>query len=249
MRKIVNEKGYAYLVKRSIRYVLWKVFARVLVLVAIRRLRKMTAKTDSIESAMKVAFEFSYIGMSIRPSQIKSEISELLSLVRGIEPKTVLEIGSEGGGTLFLFTKMASKDANIISIDLPEGKFGGGYPAWKSGLFKSFAYDSQIVHLIRADSHMPETLDEARKTLGGRPLDFLFIDGDHAYEGVRKDFEMYSPLVRKGGIIAFHDICPGPAEYVGGVPDFWNEISVRYRSRSIIDNLSQGGRGIGVLLL
>jgi predicted O-methyltransferase YrrM len=39
-------------------------------------------------------------------------------------------------------------------------------------------------------------------------VDFLFIDADHSYEGVKKDFEMYSPLVRKGGIIAFHDIIP-----------------------------------------
>ncbi len=249
MRKIVREKGYAYLVKRSTRYALWKVFPRVLILVATRRFKKLAANVNSIESAMKVAFDFSYIGMSIRPSQVKQEIIELLSLVKGIEPKTILEIGTEGGGTLFLFTKMASTDAKIISIDLPEGKFGGGYPAWKSGLFKSFASDSQIVHLIRADSHMPETLDDAKRILDGHPLDFLFIDGDHAYEGVRKDFEMYSPLVRKGGIIAFHDICPGPVEYVGGVPDFWNEIRAGYRFRSIIDDPSQGGRGIGVLLL
>jgi hypothetical protein len=33
----------------------------------------------------------------------------------------------------------------------------------------------------------------------------LFIDGDHRYEGVRRDFEMYSPLVGAGGLIAFHD--------------------------------------------
>jgi len=45
--------------------------------------------------------------------------------------------------------------------------------------------------------------------------DFLFIDGDHTYEGVEGDFEMYSPLVRRGGIIAFHDIVPGPPENVG----------------------------------
>jgi predicted O-methyltransferase YrrM len=44
--------------------------------------------------------------------------------------------------------------------------------------------------------------------LKGRKVDFLFIDADHSYEGVKKDFEMYSPLVRKGGIIAFHDIIP-----------------------------------------
>jgi predicted O-methyltransferase YrrM len=42
-------------------------------------------------------------------------------------------------------------------------------------------------------------------------LDFLFIDGDHTYEGVKQDFEMYTPLVRKGGLVAMHDIVPPPA--------------------------------------
>jgi predicted O-methyltransferase YrrM len=58
----------------------------------------------------------------------------------------------------------------------------------------------------------------------GGNVDFLFIDGDHRYEGVKRDFEMYSPLVRRERIIAFHDIVPEPPENVGGVPDFWNEI-------------------------
>ena len=33
-------------------------------------------------------------------------------------------------------------------------------------------------------------------------IDFLFLDGDHSYEGVRRDFENYAPLVRPGGIVA-----------------------------------------------
>jgi predicted O-methyltransferase YrrM len=42
--------------------------------------------------------------------------------------------------------------------------------------------------------------------LKGSEGDFLFIDGDHTYQGVKQDFQMYSPLVKKGGIVAFHDI-------------------------------------------
>jgi predicted O-methyltransferase YrrM len=169
--------------------------------------------------------------------------------VDSLKPQVLLEIGTQCGGTLFLFTRVAAEDATVISIDLPEGKFGGGYPAWKSRLFKSFVISDQKVNLIRADSHMLETLDEAKRVLGGRPVDFLFIDGDHTYEGVRKDFEMYSPLVRKGGIIAFHDICPGPTEEVGGVPDFWQEVSAKQARKSIVKDHCQGGYGIGVLNL
>jgi predicted O-methyltransferase YrrM len=38
-----------------------------------------------------------------------------------------------------------------------------------------------------------------------RAIDFLFIDGDHAYEAVRRDFEDWSPHVTADGRLAFHD--------------------------------------------
>jgi len=246
---VVRKKGYSYLVMFSMKFVMWKVFGRILILVAIRRFRNLATETESIEGAVRVAFEFSFLGMSIAPSQVEQEVSELLSLVRDIKPKTVMEIGSARGGTLFLFTRVASPDAALLSIDLPEGRFGGGYPKHMIPLFRSFADKGQSIHLIRADSHSPETLNEVRKVLGRRSLDFLFIDGDHTYEGVRRDFEMYSPLVREGGAIAFHDICPGPAEKVGGVPDFWQEISAKQACRSIVKDHRQSGCGIGVLNL
>jgi hypothetical protein len=37
-------------------------------------------------------------------------------------------------------------------------------------------------------------------------LDFVFIDGDHTYEGVKRDIEAWAPKVRDGGIVAGHDI-------------------------------------------
>ena len=37
------------------------------------------------------------------------------------------------------------------------------------------------------------------------PIDLLFVDGDHREEGVRADFEHWSPHVRVGGHVLFHD--------------------------------------------
>lgn len=37
------------------------------------------------------------------------------------------------------------------------------------------------------------------------PLDFLFIDGDHSYDGCLKDFHQWAPKVKVGGILAMHD--------------------------------------------
>ena len=38
-------------------------------------------------------------------------------------------------------------------------------------------------------------------------VDFVYIDGDHSYEGVKKDIEIYYDKVKKGGIIGGHDFC------------------------------------------
>jgi hypothetical protein len=58
---------------------------------------------------------------------------------------------------------------------------------------------------------------------------------------------MYSPLVREGGIIAFHDICPHPPETKCEVNRFWNEIKQRYKFAEIVEDRDQKWAGIGVL--
>lgn len=54
-----------------------------------------------------------------------------------------------------------------------------------------------------------------RKTKG---VDFVYLDGDHSYEGIKEDVAMWWPNIRAGGILAGHDfICPGPP----GSPENW----------------------------
>jgi predicted O-methyltransferase YrrM len=178
--------------------------------------------------------------------QIKEEFLELLKIFQKQNPKYILEIGTANGGSLFCFCKLAREDATIISIDLPGGKFGGGYPEWKIPIYKAFAKKNQKLYLLRNDSHSQETLEEVKKILNGNQLDFLFIDGDHSYEGVKKDFEMYSPLVRKGGIIGFHDIAPGGEKELG-VPVFWKEIKKHFDFDEFIYDINQKDHAIGIL--
>jgi predicted O-methyltransferase YrrM len=159
----------------------------------------------------------------------------------------VVEIGTASGGTLFLLSRVSSPQALLVSIDLPGGAFGGGYHAWRAPLYRSFATGGQRIVLLRGSSHAPEMLARLRKVLGDRPIDLLFIDGDHRYEGVKADFEMYSPLVRPGGSIAFHDIMPDPQHPEVGVNRFWREISARFPFTELVENPAQEGYGIGLL--
>ena len=190
------------------------------------------------------------IGGIFSPMQIEEEFLNLLRVFKETDPKIIMEIGTANGGTLFCFARLAAENALLISVDLPEGKFGGGYSAKKIPFYQAFARPGQDLRLLREDSHVPETLEKVQGILGEKKVDFLFIDGDHSYEGVKKDFEMYSPLVRKGGVVAFHDVAPkGVPELTGGVPRFWKEISGKYPTRVFIKDMDQEGYGIGILTI
>jgi len=41
-------------------------------------------------------------------------------------------------------------------------------------------------------------------------VDFLFVDGDHSYEGLQEDWEVVKKLLKSGGTVAFHDVNPQP---------------------------------------
>jgi len=228
-----------------------------LTFLATRVLRRRMRRISSIDDALNVAYGFSFAGIQFNPWQERSEIDGLLRMVAAIDPTTVLEIGTSNGGSLFLFACVASANALLVSIDLPHGQFGGGYPPWRSVLYRAFATRKQRIKLMRADSHEATTLEEARVALEGRQVDVLFIDGDHAYEGVKRDFEMYKHLVRDGGIIAFHDIVPpspdgptpkGEAALQGGdVHEFWAEVRGEHKVSEFVEDWKSGRFGIGAI--
>ncbi len=178
--------------------------------------------------------------------QVRSELLEFASLIQERRPKAFLEIGTRNGGTFFVLCRLADPEAIVISLDLPGGRFGGGYTIFQVPVIRRMKMARQKLHLVRADSHRLETQLRVTNALHSCQLDLLFIDGDHTYEGVKKDFDMYSPLVKKGGIVAFHDIVQVSDAGVE-VARFWNEVKSSYQHREIIEDPQQGWGGIGVL--
>jgi predicted O-methyltransferase YrrM len=204
--------------------------------------------SDDIDTV--IDYSMNALGGIIRPAQIHDEFHNFLKVFKDNNSQNILEIGTASGGSLFCLCKLAKNDATIISMDLPGGEFGGGYPEWKTSLYKMFNKKDQKLILLRCDSHLDESVKKIKEILNGKQMDFIFIDGDHSYEGVKKDLEIYSPLVRKGGIIAFHDIAPnGSKESAGGVPAFWKEIKNKYQYKEFIENEKQTGYGIGCIII
>lgn len=204
--------------------------------------RRMDSSLD--QPAKLVALTCEYAGNGLKPFQVEEELARLVEDVRRLNPLTVLEIGTAKGGTLLLWTRLAQPNATIVSIDLPGGKFGGGYDNHRAAVYRRFAGKKQKLHLLRLDSHAQSTFDMAKQLFDGTPVDLLFLDGDHTYEGVKRDWEMYSTLVRPGGMIAFHDVAGNYEDTQ--VKALWDGIKQNFQYREYITD-PNGYYGIGIL--
>lgn len=214
-------------------------------MIVIPQLRTAIKTADNLEKAVDLAYSFRRFGIQIQPFQNRDEITDFAQIARSTKPKIVLEIGPGNGGSLFLLSRAATPDAILVSIDLPAGGlFGAGHPKWMDKIFALFAMESQSIHLVRGNSHESSTQNEVERILNGKEVDLLFIDGDHTLEGVKADYVMYSRLVKKGGVVALHDILPRSVESGTQVSGFWDEVRGNYENTEIV---RPKGAGIGIL--
>lgn len=209
------------------------------------RISSVIKRNFSAQSA--VNFVFGAFGGFLKPYQFKSEILALAKTVENLRPKIVLEVGTSTGGTFFIWSRLSTHNAHLISVDLPGGENDWAFPHWKEPFYKKFALPPQKIDILRGDSQTIEMLEKVKNVLAGEQVDLLFIDADHSYEGVKRDYELYSPLVRTGGVIAFHDIVKFPEYTKVKVKDLWDEVKIGKKFEEYIENPDQKWGGIGVI--
>lgn len=177
---------------------------------------------------------------ALRAVQKVGELQQLVGLVQQAKPRVVVEIGSDVGGSLYALCRASPADALVVSVDLPHGA-----DFWLLPMMRNRARPGQQVEMIRGASDASATLVALTELLDGRPVDVLFIDGDH--DLVASDWNTYLPFVRDGGIVALHDIMEG--DNSGSVPAFWQTIKENYRSQELISAADDTfvGCGIGVI--
>jgi len=143
------------------------------------------------------------------PREIVSFIDDVMRLLP-VPRICAVEIGLGAGGTHILLTKLFH---SVITVERDRDR------ACHTGL--GLGADSTI---IVANSKDPRTVDVLKTEIADRPVDLLFIDGLHSYDTCRSDHELYAPLVRPGGIVAFHDSAKSDC----GVKDYLVELPCEY---------------------
>jgi predicted O-methyltransferase YrrM len=163
-------------------------------------------------------------GMQQSRQEIEQFVATIISQPWYHSQSSCLEIGLGYYGSSHMLWRMLFDSVTTLEIDHARcNQFGLaahrylGYP----GL-----HDTRSKFVI-GSSHSPQSLYKARLVCNN--IQMLFIDGAHSYESALADWLLYSPLVAKGGIVAFNDIVLDDDN--GGVP-------------RLIDEMRRGDHGV-----
>ena len=119
----------------------------------------------------------------------------------------IVEIGSWKGKSTIWLAKGSKTGSNVkvYAIDPHTGSpenIKKRREIWTYQEFKRNIEKAEVQDIV-----MPviKTSEDAAREWNGKPIELLWIDGAHEYEMVKLDFDLWSPYLIEGGIIAFHD--------------------------------------------
>jgi predicted O-methyltransferase YrrM len=125
--------------------------------------------------------------------QIREELYDFLKLLIDNDVKKVLQIGLGHFGSTHFCLSLLFDEVVTVEYDI---KNIANYSN------RELLHNQNKEHFIYGSS-IDESVINKTKVFG--EFDAVFIDGNHSYEYVKKDWENYSKLVKKGGIVSFHD--------------------------------------------
>lgn len=110
---------------------------------------------------------------------------------------TYIEVGTRDKGNLAWIAPKLSRGAVMIDVDID--RFDSSEARLRQDLHET------SYHRVTGNSISDDTLAEVRRCLNGRPADAIFCDSSHMYDHTLAEFDRYFPLLKRGGVLLFHD--------------------------------------------
>ena len=110
----------------------------------------------------------------------------LWKIIEYFEPKNILEIGFGKGQTLGLVCEVANPNSKIVSVDI------------------SYQYLDEFTKLF-PDKEVTFIEIDSKNLMLDQTFDFIIVDGDHSYSGVKKDLENCFSMLDQNGILVMDD--------------------------------------------
>lgn len=141
---------------------------------------------------------------------------QILALLEQHRPKVIVELGTYLGASAIGMARVSQAwGGTVYCVDTWAGR---PQPGRSSAPLRLFAC---ATNMRRAKVHasvrlIPATTLEAAKAWQGPPIDCLYVDADHSYEGCLSDLQHWTPHLRQGALLMGDDydnpMCPGVAQ-------------------------------------
>lgn len=115
-----------------------------------------------------------------------------------------VEVGTQHGRSAYCANKFLAKGVGITCVDINDAPKGPDTMSRKD-FFNEYLPSVGFIHKASEVAAASWTV----------PIDMMFIDADHSYEGVKLDLESWYPHMKSGGYMYFHDAddsSPGVAQ-------------------------------------
>jgi predicted O-methyltransferase YrrM len=150
----------------------------------------------------------------------------LYSLVRGIKPKRILEIGVRTGISTFAISQ-AVKDAGL--------EYTYHHLCDIDPSFTTLPFPTETIHHIMSSDELAVAWKQQIKM----NIDLLLIDGCHEYTQVFKDFINFLPHMNIGGFVLFHDTNPSEQDkHPGACWDAYRILGDLRKMRDVIEYIT-----------
>ena len=144
--------------------------------------------------------------------------------------RRIVEIGVYHAANTALFRTLVHEDGEVVGIDPhPSGRLGVSFERWIA--------EHHLARVGRARARLIRQYSHDAAATWSQPVDFLFIDGDHSWDAIARDWADWTAHVEPGGLVALHD-----SRRVTGKADldsvrFTNEVVRRDSRFEVIDEI------------
>lgn len=154
--------------------------------------------------------------------------------------RRLVEVGVWHGVNTANLRRVMSPDGLLVGVDhFPPGRFGAQWQKWIAKAEVRATTNGTVIFLEHTS--VSAALEYAQRYPD--PVDFIFLDGDHSFDGVSADWKAWSALLGSGAVVALHDSRSYPGRDIGNVGSarFAREvlrIDPRLRLIDAVDSLS-----------
>jgi cephalosporin hydroxylase len=161
-------------------------------------LRRLALEFMTRTGPYKYTYNFSWLGRPV--IQFPQDLMALQEIIWKIRPGAVVETGVAHGGSL-VFTasllQLLGGDRVVVGIDVdirPHNRAAlEAHPL------------APRIRLVEGSSTAPEVLARVNELVRGRGPVLVVLDSNHTHEHVRRELDLYAPLVTRGSYLVVFD--------------------------------------------